>query len=113
MVIHKLGQKGTQELSTVMILITLKQFSLIMGETMFQQLSIQFSILSQSPCLNNSEELPISTFLLLHVFHLSVAAPLVAVIGATMVKEAVEDWRRRKQVKVSAFCFLINATLCI
>lgn len=29
---------------------------------------------------------------------LSVLAPLVVVIGATMAKEAVEDWRRRKQV---------------
>lgn len=29
---------------------------------------------------------------------ISVLAPLVVVIGATMVKEAVEDWRRRKQV---------------
>ncbi|XP_065878714.1 probable phospholipid-transporting ATPase 8 [Euphorbia lathyris] len=28
---------------------------------------------------------------------LSVLAPLIVVIGATMVKEAVEDWRRRKQ----------------
>ncbi|KAJ4831513.1 putative phospholipid-transporting ATPase 8 [Turnera subulata] len=28
---------------------------------------------------------------------LSVLAPLVVVIGATMVKEGVEDWRRRKQ----------------
>ncbi|XP_015879082.2 probable phospholipid-transporting ATPase 8 [Ziziphus jujuba] len=28
---------------------------------------------------------------------ISVLAPLVVVIGATMVKEAVEDWRRRKQ----------------
>ncbi|WCJ20979.1 ATPase E1-E2 type family protein / haloacid dehalogenase-like hydrolase family protein [Euphorbia peplus] len=28
---------------------------------------------------------------------LSVLAPLVVVVGATMVKEAVEDWRRRKQ----------------
>ncbi|KAL5540604.1 hypothetical protein UlMin_043179 [Ulmus minor] len=27
----------------------------------------------------------------------SVLAPLIVVIGATMVKEAVEDWRRRKQ----------------
>lgn len=29
---------------------------------------------------------------------LSVFAPLAIVIGATMVKEAVEDWRRRRQV---------------
>ena len=29
---------------------------------------------------------------------ISVLAPLVVVIGATMAKEAVEDWRRRKQV---------------
>ncbi|CAI8594500.1 unnamed protein product [Vicia faba] len=28
---------------------------------------------------------------------LSIAAPLMAVIGATMAKEAVEDWRRRRQ----------------
>lgn len=28
----------------------------------------------------------------------SVLAPLMVVIGATMAKEAVEDWRRRKQV---------------
>ncbi|KAJ1416511.1 P-type ATPase [Sesbania bispinosa] len=28
---------------------------------------------------------------------LSIVAPLLVVIGATMVKEAVEDWRRRKQ----------------
>ncbi|RVW46623.1 putative phospholipid-transporting ATPase 8 [Vitis vinifera] len=28
---------------------------------------------------------------------LSVLAPLLVVIGATMAKEAVEDWRRRKQ----------------
>ncbi|CAJ1946717.1 unnamed protein product [Sphenostylis stenocarpa] len=28
---------------------------------------------------------------------LSIVAPLVVVIGATMAKEAVEDWRRRKQ----------------
>lgn len=34
---------------------------------------------------------------------LSIFAPLVVVIGATTVKEAVEDWRRRKQVKFSAF----------
>lgn len=32
---------------------------------------------------------------------LSVLAPLLVVIGVTMAKEAVEDWRRRKQV--SAF----------
>lgn len=32
----------------------------------------------------------------------SVLAPLIVVIGATMAKEAVEDWRRRKQVM---FCF--------
>lgn len=29
---------------------------------------------------------------------LSVLAPLMLVIGATMAKEGVEDWRRRKQV---------------
>lgn len=29
---------------------------------------------------------------------LSVLAPLVVVIGVTMAKEGVEDWRRRKQV---------------
>lgn len=28
----------------------------------------------------------------------SVLAPLIVVIGATMAKEGVEDWRRRKQV---------------
>lgn len=35
---------------------------------------------------------------------ISVLAPLALVIGATMVKEAVEDWRRRKQV-VFLICF--------
>lgn len=34
---------------------------------------------------------------------LSIVAPLLVVIGATMAKEAVEDWRRRKQVNVSLF----------
>lgn len=40
----------------------------------------------------------------------SVLAPLIVVIGATMAKEGVEDWRRRKQVLheflkfVSVFC---------
>lgn len=29
----------------------------------------------------------------------SILLPLVVVIGATMAKEAVEDWRRKKQVK--------------
>lgn len=31
----------------------------------------------------------------------SVLAPLMVVIGATMAKEAVEDWRRRKQVMLN------------
>jgi phospholipid-translocating ATPase len=39
----------------------------------------------------------------------SIAAPLVAVIGATMAKEAVEDWRRRKQV-LFYFFYLFNVT---
>lgn len=30
---------------------------------------------------------------------ISVLAPLVVVIGATLVKEGVEDWRRRSQVR--------------
>lgn len=38
---------------------------------------------------------------------ISVLAPLMLVIGATMVKEAVEDWRRRKQV-VFLICFHIS-----
>lgn len=33
----------------------------------------------------------------------SIVAPLLLVIGATMVKEAVEDWRRRKQVMFQYF----------
>lgn len=33
----------------------------------------------------------------------SVLAPLLIVIGATMVKEGVEDWRRRKQVMTFLF----------
>lgn len=38
---------------------------------------------------------------------LSIAAPLVAVIGATMAKEAVEDWRRRTQVLFQFFFSLM------
>lgn len=34
----------------------------------------------------------------------SAIIPLVIVIGATMVKEAVEDWRRKKQVKIVYIC---------
>lgn len=34
---------------------------------------------------------------------LSIVAPLLVVIGATMAKEAVEDWRRRKQVLFCVF----------
>lgn len=37
---------------------------------------------------------------------LSIVAPLLVVIGATMAKEAVEDWRRRKQVTFHCFCLL-------
>lgn len=41
----------------------------------------------------------------------SAIIPLVIVIGATMVKEAVEDWRRKKQVKIvyicHAYCILL------
>lgn len=36
---------------------------------------------------------------------LSIVAPLLVVIGATMAKEAVEDWRRRKQVLFFVLCF--------
>jgi hypothetical protein len=40
----------------------------------------------------------------------SVLAPLLVVIGATMAKEGVEDWRRRKQVTFEIhfqfFCYL-------
>lgn len=36
---------------------------------------------------------------------ISVLAPLLVVIGATVVKEAVEDWRRRKQVMLIIFFF--------
>lgn len=36
----------------------------------------------------------------------SVLAPLLVVIGATMAKEAVEDWRRRKQVMFFEIIFL-------
>jgi len=35
----------------------------------------------------------------------SAILPLIVVIGATMVKEAVEDWRRKQQVLFS--CFLL------
>ena len=38
---------------------------------------------------------------------LSILAPLIVVIGATMAKEGVEDWRRRKQV-----IFEINFICC-
>lgn len=41
--------------------------------------------------------------------------PLVAVVTATMGKEAVEDWRRRKQVMISAFdanFWLLKMLLC-
>jgi phospholipid-translocating ATPase len=38
---------------------------------------------------------------------LSILGPLIVVIGATMAKEGVEDWRRRKQV-----IFEINFTSC-
>jgi len=44
---------------------------------------------------------------------ISVAVPLVVVIGATMVKEAVEDWRRRKQVLVSLPKLVIICVLTI
>lgn len=45
---------------------------------------------------------------------ISVLAPLLVVIGATMVKEAVEDWRRRKQVMLLiSFCVvMIIVTMC-
>lgn len=36
---------------------------------------------------------------------LSIVAPLLLVIGATMAKEAVEDWRRRKQVNFQFLYF--------
>lgn len=38
---------------------------------------------------------------------ISVLAPLVVVIGATMAKEAVEDWRRRKQVMLFQKSFFV------
>ena len=38
----------------------------------------------------------------------SVLLPLVVVVGATMAKEAVEDWRRKQQVEIwpnsAVFC---------
>lgn len=38
----------------------------------------------------------------------SILAPLLVVIGATMAKEGVEDWRRRKQVLLNlSFCCLL------
>lgn len=45
----------------------------------------------------------------------SAIIPLVIVIGATMVKEAVEDWRRKKQVKIVYICYAYwhsTATFC-
>lgn len=43
-------------------------------------------------CVSFSPLAPYSAF--------SVLLPLIVVIGATMAKEAVEDWRRRQQVNV-------------
>ena len=37
----------------------------------------------------------------------SAILPLIVVIGATMVKEGIEDWRRKKQVLYIVFHFLI------
>lgn len=36
----------------------------------------------------------------------SILAPLIVVIGATMAKEGVEDWRRRKQVNLAHSCLM-------
>lgn len=36
---------------------------------------------------------------------ISVLAPLIVVIGATMAKEGIEDWRRRKQVTLKSLIF--------
>ena len=41
---------------------------------------------------------------------LSILAPLIVVIGATMAKEGVEDWRRRKQV-ILEINFICRANL--
>lgn len=38
----------------------------------------------------------------------SAVLPLIVVIGATMAKEAVEDWRRFQQVLPLVFCYLWN-----
>ena len=37
----------------------------------------------------------------------SAILPLIIVIGATMVKEGIEDWRRKKQVSYSAYWFFL------
>lgn len=41
----------------------------------------------------------------------SILFPLLVVIGATMAKEGVEDWRRRKQVKL-LFWILFSSVYC-
>lgn len=38
----------------------------------------------------------------------SAILPLIIIIGATMIKEGIEDWRRKQQVLNSIFCFTIK-----
>jgi len=37
----------------------------------------------------------------------SAIAPLIIIVGATMIKEGIEDWRRNQQVLNSVFYFII------
>lgn len=43
----------------------------------------------------------------------SILGPLVLVIGATMAKEGIEDWRRRKQVVFFNLDFFISCLSCV
>lgn len=43
----------------------------------------------------------------------SVLLPLLVVVGTTMAKEAVEDWRRRQQVITTFWWCFLDAFMCV
>lgn len=43
----------------------------------------------------------------------SAILPLIIVVGATMVKEGIEDWRRKQQVQILLFCLACHFLLIL
>ncbi|KAL0327062.1 UNVERIFIED_CONTAM: Phospholipid-transporting ATPase 10 [Sesamum angustifolium] len=106
MTTHRLGDQVFQEWFTAMSQMVWKPVLGIMLPIMLGQLSTLPQLSCPSLCLSSLGEWLISTFLSL-VFCLSLplhlilqSAPsfhLIIVIGATMIKEGIEDWRRKQQ----------------